>query len=240
MKSDATARRPAGQTLSEHLAQQVLDLIQAEELEPGSRLPSVREMAGLFSVAPPTMREALRQLEVTGIIDIRHGSGIYVLQNERRMMITNPYAGKLERATIADLLDARLLIEPYLADMAARHIDDNELDHLRDLIAQAELYLSGDANSDLMLGEINMNFHRAIAAASKNSVLAQVVESLTDLHFKEQLAVMDLYNDRRQDHEQHKRILAALEARAPKKSRTAMAEHLQGILAVIETRLGSL
>lgn len=238
LKSSAASRRsPAHPTLSERLAQQVVDLIHHDELEPGSRLPSVKELADRFSVAPPTMREALRQLEVTGMIDIRHGSGIYVLHNERPMMFTNPYVGKLARETIADLLEARILLEPALAEMAAANIEDDALAELGGLLERAEGFLSGDGSTDLQLGEINMDFHRGIAAASGNTVLAQVVISLTDLHVKEQLAVLDLYNNRRQDHEQHKSIYAALAARDPQGSREAMTRHLEDVWGVIQLRL---
>jgi GntR family transcriptional repressor for pyruvate dehydrogenase complex len=234
---DAPARRSPVQTLSEHLAQQVIDLIRSDELLPGSRLPSVKEMAGLFSVAPPTMREALRQLEITGIIDIRHGSGIYVLQNERPMMIANPYRGELERGTIADLFEARSVLEPALAEMAARNSDDGEIARLRTLIDTAEMYLAGDDSTDLKLGEINMQFHRGIAAGAKNSVLAQVMASISELHSKEHLAVLDLYNDRRRDHEQHKVILFAIESRDPQGARDAMAQHIADVWSVIQARL---
>jgi GntR family transcriptional regulator, transcriptional repressor for pyruvate dehydrogenase complex len=65
-------------SLSEHLAQQILAYIRSENLGPNERLPSVRALAQSFSVATPTLREALRRLESTGTIEIKHGSGIYV------------------------------------------------------------------------------------------------------------------------------------------------------------------
>ena len=83
-------------SLSGQLAQQVLALIQNDALEPGDRLPSVKELSDRFSVATPTMREALRLLQMAGNLDIRHGSGIYVRRPESRLMLTNPYAGSLE------------------------------------------------------------------------------------------------------------------------------------------------
>ncbi len=237
MTVDPTSTVSIHMSLSEHLAQRVLALIRSEGLAPGSRLPAVKELAERFSVAAPTMREALRRLEVTGMIDIRHGSGIYVLHREGRMMLTNPYVGDLDPDTIVDLLDARLLIEPPLAEAAARSAESVGLAELDNLLQEAEKHLSGGHNSDLTLGEFNMRFHRGIAAMSGNTVLAQVVHSLTELHFKEQLAVLDLYNDRSQDHEQHKVILEALERRDPQRARARMQEHLEDVKDVIEAKL---
>ena len=97
----------------------MLALIQNDALEPGDRLPSVKELSDRFSVATPTMREALRLLQMAGNLDIRHGSGIYVRRPESRLMLTNPYAGSLSTATILNLLHARLLIEPPVAELAA-------------------------------------------------------------------------------------------------------------------------
>ena len=78
MKDGALAWSKALTSLSRHLAESVLALIQEKSLEAGDRLPSVKELSERFSVATPTMREALRLLQMAGSLDIRHGSGIYV------------------------------------------------------------------------------------------------------------------------------------------------------------------
>jgi len=223
--------------LSQQLAERVLKLIEQDELEPGDRLPSVNALAKRFRVATPTMREALRRLEVTGIVDIRHGSGIYVRHGSERMMLTNPYFGELEGQTILDLLEARLLIEPELARKAARNASEMVLDKLRKMLAEAEQHLGGDEAADAVLGRVNMQFHQGIAQASKNAVLSQVIVSLTELYFHDQLTVLDLYNDRRRDHEHHKTILEALVARKPNKAKKLMKRHLEEVTTVISSRL---
>ena len=120
MKISLSDRSNAPVSLSRHLAEQVLALIQDKSLAAGDRLPSVREWSERFSVATPTMREALRLLQMAGSLDIRHGSGIYVRQPVSRLMLTNPYAGSLGTATILNLLHARLLIEPPVAAAGRR------------------------------------------------------------------------------------------------------------------------
>ena len=106
-------------SLSGQLAQQVLALIHSDALQSGDRLPSVKELSERFSVATPTMREALRLLQMAGNLDIRHGSGIYVRRPKSRLMLTNPYAGSLSTAHVLNILQARLLIEPPVAELAA-------------------------------------------------------------------------------------------------------------------------
>lgn len=236
MKTELLARVSSYTSLSEHLTEQILGLIRKDNLEPGNRLPSVKEMAEKFSVAAPTLREALRRLEAMGVVAIRHGSGIYV-QSRERLMLSNPYYGTLDKQIITDLMEARLLIEPELAELATRRADDSALSGLEQLLNKAEQYLSGSDDDDLVLGEINMAFHRGIAAASANTVLSHVIMSLTELHIKEQMAVLSLYNNRRRDHEQHKGILKAIKERKPRKARELMVQHLQDVRAVIEAKL---
>lgn len=224
-------------SLSEHLTTQVMALVQSEKLQPGDKLPSVKEMADRFSVATPTMREALRLLEMAGNLDIRHGSGIYVRQPETRVMVTNPYARQLDTQTILNLLQARLLIEPPVAELAAVHATAKDLDGLDALLADTSQYLSGQESADAVLGVANMRFHRGIADSAGNSILADVVFSLTEVHIKEQMAVLDLYNNRVRDHEQHKLILGALMKRDVREARQLMFEHIDEVITVIKEKL---
>jgi GntR family transcriptional repressor for pyruvate dehydrogenase complex len=237
MKFDSADRPRSHVSLSEHLMQGVLALIREEGVEPGDRLPSVKELAERFSVATPTMREALRLLEMAGNLDIRHGSGIYVRRPESRLMLTNPYARSLDTGTILNLLRARLLVEPPIAELAASNATTKHLDHLTSLLADAEAHLSGQEAADAVLGVVNMQFHRGIAEGCGNPILADVVFTLTEVHIKEQMAVLDLYNNRARDHEEHKRILDALTRRDPGSARKLMAGHIAEVVDVVRGKL---
>jgi GntR family transcriptional repressor for pyruvate dehydrogenase complex len=225
------------QSLSDHLTQGVLALVRERGLEAGERLPSVKELAERFSVATPTMREALRLLEMAGNLDIRHGSGIYLRQPESRVMLSNPYARSLDTRTILNLLHARMLIEPPVAELTATNASAQHLDRLAKVLDEAEQHLSGQDNADAVLGIANMRFHRGIADGSGNTILADVVFSLTEVHIKEQMAVLDLYNNRQRDYEQHKLILEALVRRDAAAARQLMRQHLEEVVDVINARL---
>lgn len=237
MKDGAIAWSKAPTSLSAHLAESVLTLIRDEGLAAGDRLPSVKELAERFSVATPTMREALRLLEMAGNLDIRHGSGIYVRSSESRLMLTNPYARSLSTESILNLLQARLLIEPPVAELAAQNATDKHLADLADLLDDAERHLSGQDSDDAVLGVANMRFHRGIAEGAGNNILADVVFTLTEVHIKEQMAVLDLYNNRRRDHDQHKLIFDALEKRKAESARRMMHEHLADVISVVRRKL---
>ncbi len=222
-------------TLSDALTAQVVDLIHAEGLRPGDRLPSAQALARRFAVATPTLREVLRRLEATGAVELRHGSGVYVGGDLNRVVLPNPVARSLPGDQLLQLLDARLLIEPELAGRAATIRDSGDLDLLGGLLDRAERCLS--RADDAALHHANMAFHRAVAATAHNSILSEVIDSLLTVHGQEQQEILRIYDDRRRDHNEHVTILEAIrDGRAPS-AQSRMRRHLEGIKLVIEQRL---
>lgn len=226
--------RPSGSNrpnLSNQLANGVIELIRDRGLGPGDRLPTARELADAFEVATPTMREALRRLQATGMIDIRHGSGIYVLRAEQRLVVANPGYGDLETHTILQILDARLLVEPHLAELAASNIDPPTLAAIGRVIQQAadEVRLREYMDS-------NVRFHTLIARASGNLVLAQIIESLIELYSVELDHVdpnLMLVDGRAADNAMHQEIYATLAAGNERAAYNAMSRHLQAAFASV-------
>jgi GntR family transcriptional repressor for pyruvate dehydrogenase complex len=224
---------PARPTGSDLLTEQIVELIERERLEPGSRLPTVQALAGRFSVASPTIREALRRLQAVGVVEIRHGSGVYVRHGGRRVVLPNPYPGQLKVETILDLLDARLLIEPHLAGLAA-HADEAAIGELAELLERAGQLLEG--SQDEPLSAANLGFHRGVARCSGNAVLGQVIDSLLDLYQPEQMEILRLYADRVHDHDEHVAILQAIQAHDPALASERMQRHLEGVRTVVAAR----
>ena len=228
--SGAFALRPSG---SDMLTEQILDLIEQEGLGRGDRLPTVQALAGRFAVAAPTMREALRRLQAVGVVEMRHGSGVYVRHAGRRVVLPNPYPGRLKIETILDLLDARLLIEPHLAGLAA-HADADAIAELARMIDDAGQLLEG--REDARLSAVNLGFHRGVARCAGNSVLAQVIDTLLDLYGPEQMEILRLYADRVHDHEEHAAILQAIQSHDPALASERMQRHLEGVRTVVAAR----
>lgn len=220
--------------LSRQLTEQIVALISSTNLVEGDRLPTMRELARVFSVATPTIREALRRLQATGVIDIRHGSGIYVQRVNQNLMITNPHRSALDREAILNLLGARLVIEPRTAWMAAERVTTDSIARLQLILDDAERLLSGH---DDELGPRNMEFHGEIARLAGNPILSQVLDSLIDVYAREQLVIMALYDARPLDHREHLGIFEAISNRDSQTASDRMTRHLDGIVRVIESRM---
>ncbi|MGH2562340.1 MAG: FadR/GntR family transcriptional regulator [Thermomicrobiales bacterium] len=222
--------------LVESLAEQIADLIRRQQMRPGDRLPSVRALATQLQVAVPTLREAIRRLEAFGMVEIRHGAGIFVRSPRPRVMLTNTGHGAIDGQVVLDLLDTRLLFEPYCAEQAAQNPHSEEAGRLVGLLDRAEQHLGGN---DRMLQETNMAFHAGVARCSGNVVLAQVMESLADLYASEQAAMLTIGNARVRDHQEHKAILAAIQAGDAKRARSLMRRHLLSVKTQMAARLAA-
>jgi len=216
------------QSLADRLAHQIRLLIQTG-YKVGDRLPTIMDMAHQFKVGHPTVREALRKLETVGIVEIRHGSGVYVTRSDDVLVLASPHAGAVTKKLLLDLIQARIPIEVHSASLAARNATDEHLAEMRSLLASAGRSFDDDA----LLSSINMAFHRQIALASGNTVLAQLLNVLQELFASEQRLILGIFGSRDRDHQEHLTILDALEKRDEALAVDLMRTHLEGVEAAL-------
>jgi GntR family transcriptional repressor for pyruvate dehydrogenase complex len=218
------------QSLSDRLARRIRALIQAGDYKVGDRLPAIMEMARRFGVGHPTVREALKKLQTVGIVDIRHGSGVYVTRGHDVLVVASPdYAGEVTKKLLVDLIQARIPLEILSASSAADNASDEDLAEMRRLLHTAGQNLGNDA----VLNSANMDFHRQIALASGNTLLVQLLDVLQDLFTDEQRLVLGIFGSRERDHKEHLGILEALERRDEQLVIDRMREHLEGVRQVL-------
>ena len=156
----------------EQVAEQISKLIQKGKLKPGMRLPPERELALQLEVSRPTVREAMIALEISGLVEVRVGSGIYVLDTSspNLKMCKNSVdigPGPLE------LIEARKEIEGAIAELAAQRIDTGCLEQLEQAIDKMvhENKIGADGDRE---------FHLLVAKAAGNSVLETITVFLWD------------------------------------------------------------
>lgn len=214
------------QSLSDRLAQRIRQLIQNGDYREGDRLPAIMEMARRFGVGHPTVREALKKLQTMGVIEIRHGSGVYVTRSHEVLLLASPdFTGTVTRKMLLDLVQTRIPIEMQSVALAAKNATDVNLAAMRQLLTTAGEHLDDDA----VLTSVNMAFHRQIALASGNTVLTQLLDVLQELFTEEQRLILGIFGSRERDHEEHLGILEALEDRDEALCIERMRTHLEGV-----------
>ena len=207
--------------LYQRIAQEVEQLILAGTFKPGDRLPAERALAQSLDVSRSSLREALSELERCRVLEIRIGSGAYV---RRRPAARGVRTGS--EISPFDLLRARRVVEAETAALAARHAT---LTQLRSLAAAFE-QLAQDMRADRTPSQADRDFHVAIAHASGNAALALLVERLwqeSQRPLGQRMEALYVTRDRKRDNiEEHRAIVEAIESGDAPGARRAMRRHL--------------
>ena len=227
-----TMQKQKDKRLYREILNRMLELLDAGEYPAGGRLPPERELAERFEVSRPTMREAIIGLEVLNRVQIKTGSGIYVLGAE---------AGGNGASISVDafeLTEARALVEGEVAALAATMITDEQLRELEVVLHE----LADESKDGLLISEIaDKKFHQLISCATRNAMLMSSVETLW--HVRDHApAVHNAYQsicetDGQKRFNEHKDIFEALKLRDASAARRAMHQHFSRILdKLIATR----
>ncbi|HEX8058822.1 MAG TPA: FadR/GntR family transcriptional regulator [Novosphingobium sp.] len=210
--------------LYQDLARKLLDELAAGHYPVGSRLPAERELAQQHNVSRPTVREAIIALEVQGLVEVRIGSGAYVLRL--------PGKGDIPgfNITAFELTEARLLFEGEAASLAATQISDAEIEEIEGLVRNIARENQDPKGTD----KADHAFHLAIAKATRNNAVVETIEQLWNLRYTSPEAAL-LHEKARTANvkpvvEEHTAVVAALKARDPVAARAAMRAHLAAVL----------
>lgn len=201
------------------VANKILELIDSGVFPPGSRLPGERDLATKFGVSRVAVREAEIALQAQGRLEIKVGSGAYVLDGGNRALNGLPKVGPFE------LTEARALFEAESAALAAPIITDETLDELENYIS----IMSGKVPSEMSPDEADAAFHNAIARATNNHAIMFVIDSMWEMRTeaaqlqKVYKKVCDKDTSHRED--EHQAILDALRNRDSAAARQAMRAH---------------
>ena len=209
------------------VSNKILELIDSGVFPPGSRLPGERDLAQKFGVSRVAVREAEIALQAQGRLEIKVGSGAYVLDGSNSALNGLPKVGPFE------LTEARALFEAESAALAAPIITDEVLEELGSYID----IMSGKISSDMSADEADAEFHNAIARATNNHAIMFVIDSMWKMH-TEAAQLQKVYKDvcdkdssHRED--EHKAILEALKNRDSSEARKAMRAHFTRMIEAL-------
>ena len=207
------------------VAEQLQALIGDGSFPAGSRLPAERDLAGQFGVSRPTIREAMIALEIAGLVEVRSGSGVYVLERPAGARLPETQApGPFE------ILEARKLIESECCALAAERIDSEQLARLQSLLAA----MDADGQSVEEAEAIDQQFHCTIAEAAGNGALHATVSWLWQLRNESEISTRFHQRVREEGSRpifaDHQRILQALKSGDRQAASDAMSSHLQRVV----------
>ncbi|WP_332877907.1 FadR/GntR family transcriptional regulator [Massilia sp. S19_KUP03_FR1] len=205
------------------VADRIVQMIGAERIAPGERLPSERDLSIKLSVSRASLREALLALELGGVVEVRSGSGVYVsAAADVEAPLGEAGPGPFE------VLSARRLIEAEVAAIAARMATDSAIDAILRAVEEMERQHADKSSNE----QADRNFHLAIARATGNSALVGVMSYLWDQrghmwhklkqHFQTEELRLETLAD-------HRRIVAAIAAHDPAEAKRAMRAHLERV-----------
>jgi GntR family transcriptional repressor for pyruvate dehydrogenase complex len=214
--------------VAKQLGQRIL-----EKLKPGDLLPPERELAQMFAVSRSSVRDAIRSLELVGLVEPRQGVGTIVREPSSELI--NPLASVLlqKRKTVEELLDVRKMIEPPLARRAAQHASAGQIAGMEKILERQEAKLH---QGELAIEE-DSAFHYQIALAADNSVLLKVVDVLMDLLKETRERSLQVAGRAEKSLAGHYRIFAALKRGDAAAAEAAMHEHLSQIEEIVLKKL---
>ncbi|MDF2720542.1 MAG: FadR family transcriptional regulator [Paenibacillus sp.] len=222
----------------ELVKEQIKARILSGELAPGAKLSSVVDLAASFGVGRSTIREALSALKAMGLVEIRQGGGTYVsaeLPVEQPAEAPSLFANA---QSISELLEVRKILETGCASLAARNRTEQDLAAIGEEIAQMETFLHDEAKGE----EADVRFHQKLAAATHNSLLVSMMESMSErLHdsMRESRRLW-FYGERAEARRllgEHSDILQAIAERDERRAFEAMMAHLQKVENVLRRSL---
>lgn len=215
--------------LSKQITVQLCRMISEGHLRPGDRLPSERELASRLNVSRTSLREALRELEIAGIVATRQGGGTYVRAFADDALLS-PLLLMLDVRgdLVGDLIEVRIIFEPEIAARAAVRATDADLAELERLLQAQQRMVEANTQGGAWL-LLDRQFHMAIARGAHNEVSVRVTSVITEMlqdarrHF--------LASDQRMHHAftHHQRIVSAIRAANPLHAHEAMLRHLRDV-----------
>ncbi len=218
----------------EAVARQLQELIADGKLQPGDRLPPERELAETFRVSRSSLRDAIRTLELMGMVEARQGEGTVVRDLTPESLVV-PLATVLvrKRELVAELLDVRRMIEPGLAARAARHATPEEIAELEEILRRQEARMRQGEPAV----EEDSQFHYAIARAARNRVVLKVLDVLMDLLRESRARSLQVLGRQERSHAGHRRILRAIQKHDAAAAEAAVRRHLGEIEDVVLKKL---
>jgi GntR family transcriptional regulator, transcriptional repressor for pyruvate dehydrogenase complex len=231
VKSEFSAIRK--NRVHEEVARQLESLI-LKDLKPGDKLPAERELATMLGVSRSSIRDAMRRLELVGLVEPRQGSGTLVREVSTEALVS-PLANVIahKRQLVGELLEFRQMLEPGMAARAAEHRTAEDLAKMEEILDRQERKVRGGG----LAIEEDSEFHYRIATAARNSVVLKVVDVVMDLLRETRSRSLQSEGRPQRSMAGHRRILSAIRRGDPEAAEAAMRQHIRDVEKIVLDKL---
>lgn len=222
-QSTETSKKPFEGVAAELVVHHVRELIERGDLTPGARLPAERELALRVGVSRPSVRAGLRALAAMGVVQSRHGAGTFI-RGGPPSLGSEPlsFLAALHGFTRDEMFEARRVLEVGVAGLAASRANGDQLASISEEITG--MYASMDDPQAFLVHDIR--FHRAVAAASGNPILASLVEMVSEIFYEHRRRTAAHASDLKEAAALHRAIYQALRSHDVDRAQRAMEAHL--------------
>ncbi|HEY3627031.1 MAG TPA: FadR/GntR family transcriptional regulator [Terracidiphilus sp.] len=202
----------------------VRGLIESGTLKAGDQIPPERDFARMLKISRASLRAGIGHLAALGVIKIKHGVGTFIADGPPDLgQGSLSIIGALHGFQSWQMFEARILLETGLAGLAAER--GKEEHHAAMSEELAEMFASLESPGDYLIHDVV--FHRVIAQASGNPILAAIMETVTSSMYDKRRKTVERATDLRESAEMHREIYRAIRARKPDEARRLMAQHLK-------------
>jgi GntR family transcriptional regulator, transcriptional repressor for pyruvate dehydrogenase complex len=214
-------------SISDKIVQQIMTLISNGDLKPGQRLPSERELCKKFAAGRSSLREALRCLSIMGVLSAKVGDGTTVAMDGSKFMETVlQWRLMTEHHDIEDLMQVRIALEGLAAASAARRGNTPAIQMIQDLVGK----MDESMDDPKRFAALDLDFHLALAKASENSLLLDLVSMIRGQLARAVTKMMLLPGELPISVEEHRAVFQAIKQGKPEEACTAIQSHLDAAL----------
>lgn len=216
----------------EQIISQIRKRILSKALEPGNKLPTEVQLAKDFQVSRTVIREAMKVLETMGLIEVKHGSGVFVTDKFSEKLISQSFnlSVLLEKRSLLHILELRKILEVSAAKMAAERASREHLGLMqRALLSMEENIKSSNSVNIHKLLNADFDFHLTILEATKNPILAAIAKPIVILLRNSRKRLLGIVGAPQISFRQHQAIYSAIKKGDGKEASGAMFRHLKQV-----------
>jgi DNA-binding FadR family transcriptional regulator len=225
--------------ISQAIVEQIKEAIFQKKIRTGEKLPAERQLMEQFQTSRVTVREALKTLEHSGILEIKRGPQGGAFVRDPDVKFVNNFLQdmfSMGNIKVCDLTEARMAVEPFSVRIATERIGEECLEQISQNIRETRECLTNGNPSDARI--LTLEFHRLIAQAAKNPVIFFLVDSILDIMENNVSTIPIATESVEATLRFHEKIHAAMVERDAEKAQEWMLKHIKQIQTALECRAG--